>query len=148
MRRHGWGGSPPGDEVEAREWILDAAVRCLDRDGPAVTSISAVATELGVTRPTIYRYFPGSDELLAAVADRAHRGFRAELIARNVTLLRRDLDWAAMGYALDQLDELVEVMHRMIVSLIVAPPGTPRPGGDLRDFLRRWLGPRTAANPR
>jgi AcrR family transcriptional regulator len=199
MRRHGWGGSPPADEHEARRRILDAAVRCLDRDGPSRTYLSDVATELGVTRPTIYRYYPGRDELLAAVTERAHRSFRSELdslfasvrdpveyvvevvayvveqlpraphlavllttgraerfergavsaeaVARNVSVLRRDLDWAALGYAEHQLGELVEVMHRMIASMIVAPPEKPRSGAELRGFLRRWLGPTGAPEP-
>ncbi|MBE3199678.1 MULTISPECIES: TetR/AcrR family transcriptional regulator [Parafrankia] len=196
MRRHGWGGSPPTSEHEARERILDAAVRCLDRDGASHTNLSDVAAELGVARPTIYRYFPGRDDLLSAVTERAHRAFKGELqsrfanirepaeyvvevvayvveqlprsphlavllatgrtqrferdavstsaVARNVSLLRRDLDWAAIGYAEHQLGELVEIMHRMIVSLIVAPPDNPRSGPELRDFLRRWFGPKLA----
>ncbi|ONH52463.1 hypothetical protein CcI49_33525 [Frankia sp. CcI49] len=199
MRRHGWGGSPPTGEDEARERILDAAVTCLDRGGPAEVSVSDVAEELGVTRPTVYRYYASRDELLTAVTERAHRGFRTELdglfaaiqdpmeyvvevvahvveqlprsphlavlltagrserfergavsaeaIARNVSLVRRDLDWAAMGYADNQLDELVEVMHRMITSLIVAPPEKPRSATELRAFLRRWLGPRGTPAP-
>src|SRR5262245_6190187 len=79
MRRHGWSGSPPADEDEARGRILDAAIRCLDRGEPARTYLSDVATELGVARPTIYRYYPGMDELLGAVTERAHQSFRAQL---------------------------------------------------------------------
>jgi len=66
--RHGWRGDPPGSEAEARERIVGAAVRCVDRYGPGKTSLSDVAHELGVTRQTVYRYFAGTDDLLAAVA--------------------------------------------------------------------------------
>ena len=66
--RHGWRGDPPGSEAEARERIVGAAMRCVDRYGPGKTGLSDVAHELGVTRQTVYRYFAGTDELLAAVA--------------------------------------------------------------------------------
>ena len=66
--RHGWRGDPPGSEAEARERIVGAAMRCVDRYGPEKTGLSDVAHELGVTRQTVYRYFAGTDDLLAAVA--------------------------------------------------------------------------------
>jgi AcrR family transcriptional regulator len=66
--RHGWRGDPPGSEAEARERIVGAAMRCVDRYGASKTGLSDVATELGVTRQTVYRYFAGTDDLLAAVA--------------------------------------------------------------------------------
>ena len=66
--RHGWRGDPPGSEAEARERIVGAAARCVDRYGPGKTGLSDVAAELGVTRQTVYRYFAGTDDLLAAVA--------------------------------------------------------------------------------
>ena len=66
--RHGWRGDPPGSEAEARERIVGAAMRCVDRYGPEKTGLSDVAEDLGVTRQTVYRYFAGTDDLLAAVA--------------------------------------------------------------------------------
>lgn len=66
MRRHGWGGDPPRDDDEAIRRILDAAHRCIDRDGDV--GIAEVAREVGVTRPTVYRYFRTTDDLLVATA--------------------------------------------------------------------------------
>ena len=68
MGHHGWQGNPPGTEDEARRRIVDAAVACLDRAGLAKTSLSDVAAEAGVTRQTVYRYFPGLKDILRAVA--------------------------------------------------------------------------------
>jgi AcrR family transcriptional regulator len=73
--RHGWRGDPPGSETEARQRIVGAAMRCVDRYGPAKTGLSDVAHELGVTRQTVYRYFAGTDDLLAAVARSAADGY-------------------------------------------------------------------------
>jgi AcrR family transcriptional regulator len=68
MGHHGWRGNPPGTEDEARRRIVDAATTCLDRVGLAKTSLSDVAAEAGVTRQTVYRYFPGLKDILRAVA--------------------------------------------------------------------------------
>ncbi|MFF1612433.1 TetR/AcrR family transcriptional regulator [Amycolatopsis sp. NPDC058278] len=68
MGHHGWQGNPPGTEDEARRRIVEAATACLDRAGLAKTSLSDVAVEAGVTRQTVYRYFPGLKDILRAVA--------------------------------------------------------------------------------
>ena len=68
MGYHGWQGNPPGTEDEARRRIVEAATACLDRVGLAKTSLSDVAAEAGVTRQTVYRYFPSLADILSAVA--------------------------------------------------------------------------------
>jgi AcrR family transcriptional regulator len=68
MGHHGWQGNPPGTEDEARRRIVDAATACIDRVGLAKTSLSDVAAEAGVTRQTVYRYFPRLADILSAVA--------------------------------------------------------------------------------
>lgn len=68
MGHHGWQGNPPRTEVEARERIVAAATACLEKFGPAKTTLSDVASELGVTRQTVYRYYANLAELFAAVA--------------------------------------------------------------------------------
>lgn len=64
----GWSGSPPRDDDEARERIIDAAMRCIDHYGPHKTGLSDVAKLLGVTRQTVYRLYPSTEDLLTAVA--------------------------------------------------------------------------------
>ena len=63
----GWRGNPPRDDEEARERIIEAAMSCVDRHGPHKTGLSDVATQLGVTRQTVYRLFKSTDDLLFAV---------------------------------------------------------------------------------
>ena len=74
MRTHGWSGSAPATDEEAVARILDAAGRAIDARG-ADFSITDVARTLGVTRQTVYRYFPSTDALLQASAQRAASGF-------------------------------------------------------------------------
>ncbi len=54
-------------------------MRCVDRRDPAQFTLSDVATDLGVTRQTVYRYFPGTGVLLAAVGEVAGEQFTDEL---------------------------------------------------------------------
>jgi AcrR family transcriptional regulator len=69
VRTRGWRGDLPKDEQEARRRILDAAIRCVERFGPTRTRLVDVANELGVTRQTVYRYFPSVTDMLAAVSE-------------------------------------------------------------------------------
>lgn len=69
MGHHGWQGDPPRTEPLARERIISAANRCIDRAGVAKTTLSDVAAEAGVSRQTVYRYFPSLGDLLNAVAE-------------------------------------------------------------------------------
>ena len=66
MRTHGWAGRPPKDDAEARARILAVTRARLAEAGS--TSTSDVAERLGVTRQTVYRYFPTTDDLLNAAA--------------------------------------------------------------------------------
>ncbi len=69
MGHHGWQGDPPPTEALARERLINAATRCVDRSGVVKTTLSDIATEAGVTRQTVYRYFPSLGDLLRAVAE-------------------------------------------------------------------------------
>ncbi len=197
MRTHGWSGSAPSTDEEAVARILDAAGKAIDARG-AEFSITDVARTLGVTRQTVYRYFPSTDALLQASAQRAATGFldrladhlhgltdpqeavaegiatalewlprdkhmglllmpaRASAFSQTVTsdvalafansMLRRfDVDWAALGFADDDLDELAEHLLRIIQSFIIDPGRPPRRGTELRNYLRRWVGASVAA---
>ena len=83
MGYHGWQGNPPRTEDEARRRIVKAATACIDRAGLARTSLSDIAAEAGVTRQTVYRYFPRLPDILAAVAIAGVETF-AERMARHL----------------------------------------------------------------
>src|SRR5437588_11190753 len=52
------------DDEEARRRILEAAGRCTVRRGNTQSRVGEVADEAGVSRSTVYRYFPGRDDVL------------------------------------------------------------------------------------
>lgn len=74
MRSRGWAGSTPASDEEAISRILTAVDDEIAEHGPAIR-LAEVARRLGVTRQTVYRYFPNADALLIASAMRAVNGF-------------------------------------------------------------------------
>lgn len=80
MAKHGWGGSPPADEEEARQRIIDATARLIDRHGVAKTTLSDVAAELEVTRQTVYRHLGNMSEIVSVVAARGAEDFVDRLV--------------------------------------------------------------------
>jgi AcrR family transcriptional regulator len=77
-RRHGWSGNTPTSDEEAISRILDAADEIIAERGSAMR-IADVARSLGVTRQTVYRYFPGTEALLLATVMRSGDGFLEQL---------------------------------------------------------------------
>ena len=73
VRRHGWAGDIPVDDEEAAARIIQAARTSIDAHGRV--SVSEVAAVLGITRQTVYRYFPNHEALLTATAISAVAGF-------------------------------------------------------------------------
>src|ERR1700751_2333597 len=80
MRSHGWAGNTPASDEEEIERILNAADKIIDKPGSAMR-IADVARALGVTRQTVYRYFPGTEALLVATAMRSADGYLDRLAA-------------------------------------------------------------------
>lgn len=127
MGRRGWGGSPPGDDNDARKRILEAAVRCIERRGPAQTTLSDVALELGVTRRTVYRYFTSTEDLFADVAELALDGWVARM--RTVTEGTdnlTDMLVESVAYVIEQLP------HELLLTLLLT-------SGRAELFSRRML---------
>lgn len=104
MRTHGWGGDPPRDDAQARERILATTRARLAETG--TTRTSEVAELLGVTRQTVYRYFPSTEELLNAAAMHAVTELQAQLVEH----VRRHLA-AHGGDAGDAAVEVVAFVH-------------------------------------
>lgn len=81
MRSRGWAGVTPSSDEEAISRILDAVDDEVAQHGPGIR-LADVARRLGVTRQTVYRYFPNADALLIASAMRAVNGFIDQVIER------------------------------------------------------------------
>src|SRR6202048_621242 len=80
---------------DARERILAAAERCIDRHGIRKTTMDDVASEVRLSLPSVYRYFADRDDLLI------------ELIARHARALN-DRAHKSMSRQSRFLDQIVE----------------------------------------
>lgn len=79
MRSRGWAGSTPSSDEEAISRILSAVDDEIAEHGAAIR-LADIARRLGVTRQTVYRYFPNADALLIASAMRAVNGFIDQVV--------------------------------------------------------------------
>ncbi len=115
MRTHGWSGSAPASDDEAVARILAAAGKAIDERGAEI-SIADVARTLGVTRQTVYRYFPSTDALLVAAAVHAADDF-LERVADHVRGINDPVDAVTEAVA-TALEWLPKDKH---IGLLVAP---------------------------
>ena len=161
MRTHGWGGSTPSTDEAAIERILDAADQIIDAEDGEF-HVAKVARALGISRQTVYNYFPGTGALLEAVAytmdslaeekgarllfsydlTRASKRITSkDSIRFNRDMLRRfDVDWSAVGLGDQELEDISEYMLR-IVELFMIDPTDVSTGKALRAYLSRWVAP-------
>jgi AcrR family transcriptional regulator len=111
-------GSP---EVTAK--VVDGALRAIARFGLTKLTVDDVAREAGISRATLYRYFPGRGAVLAAVVksetERLQRGLDDAL--EEVTSLPEALA-AVAGYGARAF-----VGHEVLQHLLATEPGTILP---------------------
>ncbi len=111
MSHNGWQGNPPRTEDEARRRIIAVTRTCVEKYGAARTTVSDVATELGVTRQTVYRYYPSHAALLEAVAQAGLADFVERMTAH-----------------LSTFDSAAEVAIESIVFAVESIPSEPSIG--------------------
>ena len=115
---HGQGRSPRSRQKAAQ--IRDAARRLFLADGVAATSMNAITAEAGVSKQTVYAYFPSKEALLEDVL--------ADLVGRRAeqwqALRADDTPLASAGELHRELSSLAEV----IVEALLQPDyvGTAR----------------------
>lgn len=71
---------PPGNEPVTRERILDGAAAAVTLHGLAKLDMGDVSRTSGLSRGTVYRYFPNRDALLRQLAHREGTRFRQRLL--------------------------------------------------------------------
>jgi AcrR family transcriptional regulator len=64
-----WSGDRPKSEIEAKSRVCTAALACLKRQGIEKTTMSDIAKEASITRPTLYKYFKNIEEVLSTAID-------------------------------------------------------------------------------
>jgi len=79
--------------------ILDAAERLFLKNGLENTSMSEIAEEAGITRVSLYRYFPDRDPIAFEI---------------SVRMLRKIVEMASVGLSIKSLENIKKGMVRMI----------------------------------
>lgn len=69
----------PEYKEEVRKKIVEAAFSLFLDNGYHGTTMDAIAERLGVTKPALYQYFPGKEDLFAAVAERSRQELKGSL---------------------------------------------------------------------
>jgi AcrR family transcriptional regulator len=69
----------PASTDDVRERILAAAERCIDRHGIRKTTMDDIASELGLSRPNVYRYFADRDDLFIELITRHMRAWLGQV---------------------------------------------------------------------
>jgi AcrR family transcriptional regulator len=120
-----------------RERLVEATRTALARYGPRKIALTDIARLAGVSRPTLYKYFPSKEALLAALAEHEHRRFDDGVTAavRGVSpearidaALRFIVDYQANdptkhlvavepAFILEQVQATVDVMRRRMQRL-------------------------------
>jgi AcrR family transcriptional regulator len=102
--------------TSGRARMLDAAESCLQRFGPAKTTVEDVAQAAGLSRATVYREFGSRDALLLAVAAR-----EADRVAGEAELFLRRFDDVGSWLVEGILFCLREIPKRPLLARFVAP---------------------------
>lgn len=69
--------SPAGRTSEARSRLLDTATRLFYAEGIHAVGIDRIVAEAQVTRATLYRHFPGKEDLVLAYLHEVDQGIRS-----------------------------------------------------------------------
>lgn len=69
MSKSLWSGNRPKSDIEAKDRLCKAALACVKRNGFDKTTMSDIAREAGVARPTLYKHFKSKTAIFFAAID-------------------------------------------------------------------------------
>ena len=125
---------------------VHAASGFLDRLAAHLHGITDASEAVAEAVATALEWLP-ADKHLGLLISPGRPSPHTESVTSDVALdfahsmVRRfDVNWAALGFTDNDLDELAEHLLRIIQSFVIDPGRPPRRGADLRDYLRRWVG--------
>ncbi|MFC0082259.1 TetR/AcrR family transcriptional regulator [Aciditerrimonas ferrireducens] len=118
-----WASAVEAHRAAQRDVVLDAALELLRERGLAGLTMSALADRAGVSRATLYHYFPDVDHVLAAWVSREVERSVADVLATASAIedpVER-LRWV-VG---DQLARFASQEHRVSVEHLDSEAGSP-----------------------
>lgn len=145
--------------MSTRDRILVATAEVLSRNGLTKLSLSDVALQAGVSRPTLYRWFASKEELLDAFGDYERQMFDSGISRATAGLHGSDKLEAALRFIVEyqqsysgvrvvdvepevtisQLAEVIPVMRTRLQRLLPGPNGAVKAATAIRVAVAHYI---------
>jgi AcrR family transcriptional regulator len=152
-------GSATAEETSSRQRILRATAEVLARSGQSKLSLSDVAAQAGVSRPTLYRWFASKTELLDAFGEYERQLFDEGVSRATAGLRGNDRLDAALRFIVDyqqsysggrivdiepevaiaQLSRVLPVMRSRLERLIPGSNGAVKAAAAIRVAVSHYI---------
>ena len=152
-------GADSVDDMSTRHRILAATVEVLGRSGHTKLSFSEVALQAGVSRPTLYRWFPSKEQLLEAFGiyeqemfdtgmGRATAGLRGleKLDAALRFIVEYQQSYSSVRLvdsepevAIAQLTEAIPIMRGRLQKMLPGPSGAVKAATAIRVAVSHYV---------
>jgi len=150
---------PADEQNSSRQRILHATAEVLARNGQTKLSLSEVAAQAGVSRPTLYRWFASKDDLLSAFGAFEQRGFdagiaeataglrgseRLDAALRYIVSFQRSYSGVRLidvepGAAIARLARVIPVMRSGLERMLPGPNGAEKAATAVRVAVSHYI---------
>ncbi|MCR5824295.1 MAG: TetR/AcrR family transcriptional regulator [Lachnospiraceae bacterium] len=105
-------------EISTKEKLLNAALELFSKKGYSATSVDEIAEAVGMTGPSIYKYFKGKEDLLKGLTERAESEYKSKMQMNPDSMIRIHNKEKLKAFSLAQIrftmfDENIVRMRRM-----------------------------------
>lgn len=152
-------GNGSHEDTSTRARILAATAEVLGHSGQTKLSLSEVALQAGVSRPTLYRWFASKDELLAAFGQYERNMFDSGISRATAGLRGNDKLDAALQFVVQyqqsysgvrlvdiepevviaQLDKIIPLMRARLVKLMSGPNSAVKAATVVRVAIAHYI---------
>ena len=152
-------GSDYVDDTSTRHRLLAATAEVLARSGQTKLSLSEVALQAGVSRPTLYRWFASKNELLVAFSRYERHMFDSRFSAATADLRGTERLDAALRFIVEyqqsylgvrlidvepdvviaQLAHVIPLMRARLLKLLPGPNGAVKAATAIRVAVSHYI---------
>ena len=149
----------PGEDTSTRNRILAATAEVLGRSGQTKLSLSEVALQAGVSRPTLYRWFADKQALLEAFGVHERQMFETGIAKATAGLRGNDRVDAAMQFIVEyqqsysgvrlvdiepevviaRLSQIIPVMRAQVEKLLPGANGAVKAATAIRVAVSHYI---------
>jgi AcrR family transcriptional regulator len=151
--------APVEEDTSTRNRILAATAEVLGRNGQTKLSLSEVALQAGVSRPTLYRWFASKEDLLEAFGRYERQLFGSGMTKATAGLRGADKLDAALSFivsyqqsysgvrivdvepevAIAQLSQVIPIMREQLLRLLPGPNSAVKAATAIRVAVSHYI---------